>query len=66
MKGQLAWLLVAFLSLLPRAAFSYPMPPEFYKLSDELVCRIVGTMILKARHILADLDYSRINMPNNH
>ncbi len=36
------------------------------QLSDELVCRIVGTMILKARHILADLDYSRINMPNNH
>ena len=37
MKGQLAWLLVALLSHLPRAASSYPMPPEFYKLSDELV-----------------------------
>ncbi len=33
---------------------------------DELVCRIIGTMILKARHIVADLAYSRINMPNNH
>ncbi len=34
--------------------------------SDDLVCRLVGTMILKARHILGDLDYSQINMPNNH
>jgi hypothetical protein len=36
------------------------------QLSDDLLARIVGTMVLKARHILADLDYSRINMPNNH
>jgi hypothetical protein len=35
-------------------------------LSDDLLARIVGTLVLKARHILADLDYSRINMANNH
>lgn len=34
--------------------------------TDELLCRIVGTMVLKTRHILADLDYSRVNMCNNH
>ncbi len=43
-------------------AFFIPSPA----LSDELLCRIVGTMVLKARHILADLDYSRVNMCNNH
>ncbi len=36
------------------------------QLSDELLARIVGTMVLKARHIVADLDYSRISMANNH
>jgi hypothetical protein len=36
------------------------------ELSDDLLARIIGTTVLKARHILADLDYSRINMPNNH
>ncbi|MBN1347504.1 MAG: alginate lyase family protein [Phycisphaerae bacterium] len=36
------------------------------QLSDDLVGRILGTMVLKARHIVADLDHTRINMPNNH
>jgi len=35
-------------------------------MSDDLAARILGVMVLKARHILADLDYSRINMANNH
>lgn len=36
------------------------------EVSDELLARMLGTLVLKTRHVVADLDYSRINMANNH